>query len=585
MVFSNLSRSLALWWMILFRLQVSSLAVNSTKTSKKLTQRRNFFQLMYRQEQHKRRRQRNLISDREALRWNDDYEDIFQRKGEKRSSQDQYIYVHAQNGNDNQDGSTSSKSVQTLTRALKLVSQVSRPLTSNLIVELSGTFELQQLKITDAHTGTSKNKRLIFRGAEGAKILGGRQLKFVRVNSLGNNHPVKLLADRATGVSNNLLWAAEPPANFPLTNVNSARFTDGDCRDTDEYLVPPTLSVNGNMVLTRAREPNPPLKGASDTNESSLGGVQDSWMRTSAADSAGRIRFKTEDQSSISKASSESWNSGSVTAHIFPLVDWFDARVPVGKTRNSNLFTTSSSQTGPGNPEGGDKFKITKEARYYLEGAIEYLDSEGEYFVSLGEVEPASSGWTLFYPQSDLADDFTAVLSLEGKPLVRIEEGSNMFISFENLHLEGSRRKLVDIYGNDIRFRNVKFLNAGHDAAAVYGQRVTFSNCIFEGSGGSSLRLEDDRDIDTDGPGYLLLESGNAVVDSLLSDFASSCRHYSEGVALGGYGTIIANNHFRSSNMAAIDVVGGGFKILHNVFSHVSDGSYDDGAIHWVASR
>ena len=35
--------------------------------------------------------------------------------------------------------------------------------------------------------------------------------------------------------------------------------------------------------------------------------------------------------------------------------------------------------------------------------------------------------------------------------------------------------------------------------------------------------------------------------------------------------------------MAAIDAVGGGFKVLHNVFIHVSDGSYDDGAIHWVA--
>lgn len=35
--------------------------------------------------------------------------------------------------------------------------------------------------------------------------------------------------------------------------------------------------------------------------------------------------------------------------------------------------------------------------------------------------------------------------------------------------------------------------------------------------------------------------------------------------------------------MAAFDVVGGGFKVLHEVFSHVSDGSYDDGTIHWVA--
>ena len=117
----------------------------------------------------------------------------------------------------------------------------------------------------------------------------------------------------------------------------------------------------------------------------------------------------------------------------------------------------------------------------------------------------------------------------------------------------------------------------------MYGQKVTFLNCVFEGTGGSSIQLSDDRDIDTDGKYFLLLESGNAIVDSLLSDFASSCRHYSEGAHLGGYGSIVANNHFRSSNMAAIDVVGGGFKMLHNVFSHISNGSYDDGAVHWVA--
>jgi len=75
----------------------------------------------------------------------------------------------------------------------------------------------------------------------------------------------------------------------------------------------------------------------------------------------------------------------------------------------------------------------------------------------------------------------------------------------------------------------------------------------------------------------------SALVNSIISDFASTCRHYSEGISLGGYGTIVANNLFRSSNMASIDLVGGDFKILHNVFSHTSDGSYDDGAVHWVA--
>jgi hypothetical protein len=176
-------------------------------------------------------------------------------------------------------------------------------------------------------------------------------------------------------------------------------------------------------------------------------------------------------------------------------------------------------------------------------------------------------------------------LNDESETLFETQVGKNMFVTIEHIHFEGSRRYLANIYGNEIHFNNCNFINSGYDAVEVYGQDITFDNCKFNGSGGSSIRLSDDRDIDTDGPTFGLLLSGNGVANSILSNFASTCRHYSEGIAIGGFGTIVANNHFKSSNMAAIDLVGGGTKIISNVFSHISDGSYDDGAIHWVAER
>jgi hypothetical protein len=230
------------------------------------------------------------------------------------------------------------------------------------------------------------------------------------------------------------------------------------------------------------------------------------------------------------------------------------------------------------------------ESRYYLEGAIEYLDMAGEYFVSLGENIEESRGWTLLYaPTSidinnddigEINEKLIAVLSLNdaSDTLFETEVGKDMFVTIEQIHFEGSRRYLANIYGNEIHFYNCNFINSGYDAVEVYGQDVTFDNCKFNGSGGSSIRLSDDRD-------FGLLLSGNVVVNSILSNFASTCRHYSEGIAIGGFGTIVSNNHFKSSNMAAIDIVGGGTKIVSNVFSHISDGSYDDGAIHWVAER
>lgn len=498
---------------------------------------------------------------------------------------DDHIYVDAQNGNDSKNGNNSNNAVKTLSRALKLVKGKPRPLSGNLIVHLSGTFEEQRLIVRDSHRGSSKNKRVIFRGDENGstKLQGGESLNFVKVTSLPDNHPARKLAKLAnTELSN--IWAAAPASDFPTKN-SDLRWPDGDCRDLDNYTSPPTLSINGNELLTRARTPNIPSRTAS-TGEESMGQTRDKWLRTNSNSNQGKVHYRASDKSHINKASTKSWDSGSVVLHIFPLVDWYDARVAVGtRSTSGNTFSTSTGQNAPGNPEGGNKFNIANEARYYLEGAVEYLDSAGEYFVSLGENIANSRGWTLMYPPEEVdveSSDFSAVLSVSKSPIIAVS-GSNMNVSFENLHVEGGRRYLATVYANSVDFYRCSFVNAGFDAVDVYGQRDTFRNCIFEGTGGSALQLSDERDYDTDGKGFLLLESENALVDSLVSDFASTCRHYSEGVHLGGYGTIVSNNHFRSSNMAAIDVVGGGFKILHNVFSHVSDGSYDDGAIHWVA--
>ena len=513
---------------------------------------------------------------------NEDY-NIFGNAQDKQEEKEQNLYVNAQTGNDSNNGSSPSMAVQSLSRALKLVSSQSRPLASNSIVNLSGTFTDEQLKVRTAHRGTSNKARVILRGdSDGStRLLSGKELDFIPVSSLSDSHPARKLA-QASGASIANLWAAAPPSTFP-SNDSSLRWPDGDCRDFENYQSPPTLSVN-RKVMTRSREPNLPPYTAS-TDSDSMGEVRDTWLRTQQANNQGIVKYKSSSASSISKASNGSWNSGSVVVHLFSLVDWYDARIQVGtRSLNANQFKTITTQKAPGDPEEGNKFRIAKEARYYLEGAIEYLDDEGEYHVSLGEVVPESRGWTLLYPPAGVdMESVQAVLSLTKKPLIDIQ-GSNLYVSFENLVLEGSRRFLVMVYAYSVDFYNCSFLNSGHDSVDAYGQKLTFRNCVFEGTGGSGLQLSDNRDIDTDGKGFLLLESGSALTDSLVSHFASTCRHYSEGVHLGGFGTIVSNNHFRSSNMAAIDVVGGGFHIIHNVFSHVSDGSYDDGAIHWVAN-
>jgi len=569
---------------------VSSIGRRNLRSIHQRNSRKSRFQKVVRQHQQRKEKQ-----DEEE----DEDENPQDQKYTKRIlTGEEYIYVNSETGKDSQNASTPSKAVKTLKKALVLVGKVPRPLTNNLIVSLTGTFELgERLVLKNKHKGTNDSKRVIFRGSgnDGARVLGGRPLEFVKVSSLGNSNPAMKLAKKI-GANITELWAAPPIDGFP-SMMKKNQWSDGDCRDKEGYVSPPTLSINGEKVMTRAREPNLPRSGGSSTNndiningQDGMGEVLDSWMRTKKGNNKGITYFKSSDKSSVTLASDDSWDSGSVVMHMFPQVDWFDARVPVGE-RSSNSFISNTNQKGPGDPEEGKKFKITTEARYYLEGAVEYLDNEGEYFVSLGEVIEDSKYWTLFYPPTDIKNtDFTAVLSLSGDPLLEIDTGESMYVTIENVHFEASKRWLGAVYGYDINFVDCNFVNAGFDGMEVYGQRVTFRNCVFEGTGGSSVRLSDDRDdFDDfkdveDGTTFGLFPSGNAIADSLLSNFASTCRHYCEGVSLGGFGTIVANNHFRSSNMAAIDLVGGGTKIMHNIFSHVSDGSYDDGAIHWVAA-
>jgi hypothetical protein len=282
--------------------------------------------------------------------------------------------------------------------------------------------------LTKKHRGTSSTKRVIFRGdtatiensknnkPPATKIIGGRNLNFVKgmyahhvyffcfqsapltlshtlthslirhiffllhptisyyfiVSSLDDDHPAKRLA-KLSGVSNIdvLLAAFTSESNgFPTTN-KKGRWTDGDCRsDTNNYLSPPTLSIMGNTVLIRAREPNLPQSeydnediennDNDNDNDNSMGEVLDKWMRTKKGNNNGITFYKDIDKQSILLASDKSWNSGSVSMHIFPQVDWFDARVHVGPRAN-NSFESNTDQNGPGDPEeGGGNFRIGK---------------------------------------------------------------------------------------------------------------------------------------------------------------------------------------------------------------------------------
>lgn len=503
-------------------------------------------------------------------------------------SGDKHVYIDSITGSDSGSGD-SSQPVQTLTTGLKkLATKVALMSGSeNVIVHLTGTFSQERLVLQGKHMGKNKNARVIFRGeGSGARLLGGDELDFQPYSSYSSDNPGRLLCDTIPGVDLSKLWIARPPPHFPPPGTDSdsgLRWPDKDCRDTVDYASPPSLSVGGE-VMDRAREPSLPERVFPRPE---MGSVRDIWIRTNKACKGrcqGKVYFAASDRASIDKASSASWNSGAVSVHMFNRVDWFDGRVRVG-ARAGSYFKGDTRQKAPGDPDEGKKFHVVKGGKFYLEGAVEYLDKEGEYHVSLGEKDGgASRGYTIFYPpvSVDLSSpSSSAVLSLAGAPVIYLK-GEDAHVAFENLHLEGARSTLARVEAAHVSFDQCLFLSSGSTAVETWGHNIRFTDCVFEGSGGSALTLESDLD-SSDSKTWPLLDSGLAITDSLVSDYSRSCRHYSEGLRASGFGVMVANNHFRASSAPGVDLVGGGMKMVHNVFSHLSDGSYDTGAVHWVA--
>lgn len=167
---------------------------------------------------------------------------IFQPAQSQRTA-DSNIYVNAQSGNDSDNGASSSSAVKSLSAALALVESHPRPLTGNLIVHLYGTFERERLVLNgDSHAGTSSSKQVIFRGSSdgSTRILGGNVLTFSKVDELDSNHPARMLAE-LTGASLGNLYAAPPPAVFPVFNDSNLKWLDSDCREDEGYSEMPTI--------------------------------------------------------------------------------------------------------------------------------------------------------------------------------------------------------------------------------------------------------------------------------------------------------------------------------------------------------
>ena len=79
-----------------------------------------------------------------------------------------------------------------------------------------------------------------------------------------------------------------------------------------------------------------------------------------------------------------------------------------------------------------------------------------------------------------------------------------MFVSFQNIKVEGARQHLATVSAGWLDFYKCAFTNAGFDSVEAYDQGITFGSCcIFE-----VFRIVK---IYSGCEGFLLVDSGNVI--------------------------------------------------------------------------
>ena len=258
------------------------------------------------------------------------------------------FYV-ATTGSDSADGSMDAP-FQTIERARQAVDEINEQMTGDIVVHIApGNYYVTEPIRFDKEDSGMNGHEVIYQGDGGygaARILGGR--------------PV-------TG--NWELATAEDPDIDPAMIGKIYKVELGD-----NVLDFNTLYVNGNratMARTQNREYNARFPAGKDTYMTSAGNgdpfalVMKSGDLTQAELNAIDAALARGEEGC--QVTAWDWGSGK---------NWFTSTIPVtGRSGNKLTFSQDSSNPAANRP----KYTFGGDARYFLQGNLYFLDTEGEY--------------------------------------------------------------------------------------------------------------------------------------------------------------------------------------------------------------
>ncbi len=202
-----------------------------------------------------------------------------------------------------------------------------------------------------------------------------------------------------------------------------------------------------------------------------------------------------------------------------------------------------------------------KGGTFYFYNILEELDMPGEYYID-------RENQILYVWPPEECD--RAILTLKNDVL--IEADGIESVIFDGIMFEGSRNDLVKINGNDIEFRNCRFVDTASNALIIDGMhnRVSGGEVAYLGKGGIKM---------TGGDRKTLTHSENVIENCLIHDFSQLTRVYTPGIEVDGCGAIVRHNELYNSPHMAITHPGNEHIIEYNYLHEVTTESIDAGAI------
>ncbi|MDY3928223.1 MAG: right-handed parallel beta-helix repeat-containing protein [Clostridia bacterium] len=441
------------------------------------------------------------------------------------------IYVNADIGNDENNGTSEQTPVKSLARANQKAKAVSgiKKVTVNFAPGVYTVDELQNIT-----TSGNKEYPVIYRGDGNVTIRGAKSVPKKIFKEVSDEEVLKRLsADARTNVlcadlSELGIWGLEiNPRVRGITEDNTS------CEAVELF------SDNEDIRLARWPNDNFAYNGYCSSNKA----------------------FQTEPiyMENLDKRQLSWVDENGVLREKYAQIEAFsDADYRTAGTYLTGIDSDTGYMLLKSHTDSGGAYM--RESRYYVFNILEELDDCGEYYID------RKNSLLYLYPPENFTDDL--YLSQTDKGIISMDGAK--YISFEGINFEGSRMDAVTIKNcSNITFRNFEIKNCGNNGISIINStNVLFDNGRIFNIGKCGIAIEE-------GINNELIKSENIIKSTDIFNVSRTSAATVSAIKLSGVGNKISECIIHDCPASGIGMSGLKHEIsdneLYNLCSDISD--------------